>query len=433
MRAPLVLAVAALTVLGASSTRRRVRDACPASDAGITVPAGFCATVFADRVGSARHLAVAPNGDVLVAVADARTSSTSHVARLTPEHAAAAIVTLRDTNGDGRADVELRAALPAGTGIALWRGYVYFTNQTQVLRVPWRDGRLDASHVDTIVFDVPGPPGHASKSVAIDDDGDLYVSVGSATNACRVTRNETAPDPCPELAVRSGIWRYRADRTRQRHPADGERFATGIRNAVALAWSADQRALYALSHGRDGLYQIFPQLFTRADGAEKPAEEMFRVRRGDDYGWPYCFYDPIARRKVLAPEYGGDGRALGRCAEKSQPILAFPGHWAPDGVLLYTGTSFPARYRGGAFVAFHGSWNRLPLPEQGYDVVFAPFADGRPTGAYEVFASGFAGDSLEPVIAEHRPTGLAQGPHGELYVSDDQRGRIYRITYGGRY
>ncbi len=134
---------------------------------------------------------------------------------------------------------------------------------------------------------------------------------------------------------------------------------------------------------------------------------------------------------MLAPEYGGDGRKAGRCAEKIEPIVAFPAHWGPNGLLFYSGAQFPERYRGGAFIAFHGSWNRAPLPQGGYNVVFVPFAGDRPAGVWEIFADGFAGPDVSPRGAEHRPVGLAQGPDGSLYVSDDRGGRIYRISYLG--
>ncbi|MGH7129043.1 MAG: PQQ-dependent sugar dehydrogenase, partial [Planctomycetaceae bacterium] len=184
-------------------------------------------------------------------------------------------------------------------------------------------------------------------------------------------------------------------------------------------------------HGRDQLSQNWPELYTEREGAEKPAEEFLRVDRGDDFGWPYCYYDPESSLKVLAPEYGGDGTEVGRCAEKEDPILAFPGHWAPNGLTFYDQDQFPERYRGGAFIAFHGSWNRAPLPQQGYKVVFVPMSDGAVTGEYETFADGFAGDVVQPGEADHRPAGVAVGPDGALYIADDTAGRIWKVVYTG--
>jgi glucose/arabinose dehydrogenase len=181
-----------------------------------------------------------------------------------------------------------------------------------------------------------------------------------------------------------------------------------------------------VQHARDQLYENWPKHYTREQGAELPAETMFRVMRGGDYGWPYCYYDGKQDRHVLAPEYGGDGRKTDRCSDKPPPEVAYPAHWAPNALLFYTGNSFPQRYIGGAFIAFHGSWNR-PV-QQGYNVVFQPLdAAGKPRGNYEVFADGFAGRVKDPVRAAHRPSGLAMGPDGALYIGDDQRGRIWKV------
>jgi hypothetical protein len=135
---------------------------------------------------------------------------------------------------------------------------------------------------------------------------------------------------------------------------------------------------------------------------------------------------------VLGPEYGGDGgRSVGECAQKRAPVAFFPAHWAPDDLQIYNGQQFPAPYRGGAFIAFHGSWNRAPSPQAGYNVAFQPLAAGKASGDYIVFADGFAGPEKAPGRADFRPTGLALAPDGALFVSDDVRGRIWRITYHG--
>ena len=157
---------------------------------------------------------------------------------------------------------------------------------------------------------------------------------------------------------------------------------------------------------------------------------MYELKQGDNAGWPYIYYDQIQHKKILAPEYGGDGKKEGPSGI-IEPTVAFPGHMAPNGLLFYTGNMFPEKYKNGAFVAFHGSWNRAPEPQKGYFVAFVPFKDGKPSGDWEIFADNFAGgpDFVSPGKAKHRPCGLAQGPDGALYVSDDQGGTIYKITY----
>ena len=120
-----------------------------------------------------------------------------------------------------------------------------------------------------------------------------------------------------------------------------------------------------------------------------------------------------------------------RCEGMEQPIVAFPAHLAPNALLFYTGNMFPPKYRNGAFIAFHGSWNRSPEKQEGYYVAFVPFKEGKPSGPWEIFANGFAGVEavMSPRQAKHRPCGLAQGPDGSLYISDDVKGTIYKIVY----
>lgn len=392
---------------------------CDRDNAGLTLPPGFCAFKVAEGVGRARHLVVAENGDIFVAI----------------RGDTGGVLTLRDTTGDGRADITFWFAQtqPGGTGIALAPGSLYFAPDNAVLRYSYSRGLLHAiAPPDTIVKDLPADRSHRAKSIALGPDGSLYVNIGAPSNACqREDRKAGSPglDPCPDLERRAGIWRFDAHRVGQTQD-DGERFAMGLRNIVALALGPE-RVLYGVQHGRDQLHQNWPALFDSVKSAENPAEEFVRIERGDDFGWPYCYYDVDLRKKVLAPEYGGDGKRQGRCAQAKAPILAFPAHWAPDGLVFYDGTQFPARYRGGAFVAFRGSWNRAPLPQDGYRVVFVPFSHGAITGPYEIFADGFAGPEKSPEGARHRPTGLAQGPDGSLYVADDQGGTIFRILYVG--
>jgi mono/diheme cytochrome c family protein len=236
--------------------------------------------------------------------------------------------------------------------------------------------------------------------------------------------------PCTELETRGGIWRYDANKANQVF-SPAERFATGIRNAEGFAIDAAGR-LFVTQHGRDQLHANWPDLYKPEEEATLPAEELLLLKRGGDYGWPQCYYDAIQGKLILAPEYGGDGgKTQGLCATKSDPISVFPAHWAPNGMALYDKKQFPIHYRHGVFIAFHGSWDRAPYPQSGYNVVFQALVGDHASGQCEIFADGFAGASKSPGQAEHRPSGLAVGPDGSLFVSDDVRGRIYRIVYRG--
>ena len=135
----------------------------------------------------------------------------------------------------------------------------------------------------------------------------------------------------------------------------------------------------------------------QTQGQNEPAEELVLLQRGADFGWPECYYDYDQKKLVLAPEYGGDGgKTSGVCAQKQEPVAAFPAHWAPNDMLIYEGNQFPTAYKDGAFIAFHGSWNRAPVAAEGYNVVFQPLADGKASGPFVVFADGFAGADKQP-------------------------------------
>lgn len=407
--------------------------ACASDNGGLTLPDGFCATVFADSVGHARHMAVAPNGVVYVNTWSGRYYGNA------PPPRGGFLIALHDTSGDGVADVRARFGDSAanggqgGTGIAVHRGALYAEANDRIVRYELgANMRAPNATPTVIVSGLPLTGDHPPHPFAIDSSGALFVNSGSASNACGIkdrTPESRGHDPCTELRTRAGIWRYDAGRTGQRF-SPAERYATGIRNAIGITIGPDG-ALYATQHGRDQLAESWPKLYTAEQGQNLPAEELLRIEQGGDYGWPYCYYDEGKRQRVLAPEYGGNGSEVGRCASMRAPVAAFPAHWAPNGVVFYSGDRFPARYRGGAFLAFHGSWNRAPGPQGGYNVVFLPFADGKPASQYETFADGFAGAEKSPDRATHRPSGVAVGPDGALYISDDKGGRIWRVVYRG--
>jgi glucose/arabinose dehydrogenase/mono/diheme cytochrome c family protein len=408
---------------------------CPNDDSGLTLPAGFCATVFADGIGHARHLVVSAGGIVYV-----NTWSGRYFGNDVP-HAGGFLVALQDASGNGKADVNQRfgetvqSGGAGGTGIGIYDGWLYAELNDKILKYPLNKGSvLPGEHSTVVVSGLPLTGDHPMHPFAIDPGGALYIDVASATNSCQEknrTLNSLGKDPCTELQTRGGIWRYDAKKTNQAF-SPAERYATGIRNAEGFGLDASGHRIFVTQHGRDQLHTNWPEVIKDADlEATLPAEELLLLKRDGDYGWPECYYDPFQRTLVLAPEYGGDGKSVGVCAQKSAPIAIFPAHWAPNDMVLYDKKQFPARYRNGVFIAFHGSWNRAPYAQDGYNVVFQALSGDKALGSCEIFADGFAGPDKSPAKAAHRPTGLAVGPDGALYVADDVSGRVYRIVYRG--
>ena len=412
-----------------AATSSATVQACAGDNAGLTLPAGFCAVAFADSLRGIRHLAIAGNGDIYAALEGTNSNPNAN-------KPGASFVALRDTNRDGSADVIKRVGTMGNTGIALANGYLYVDEGEQIVRYARSDTSLvPEGKREVVVSGIPLTPGHRARNFAIASDGSVYLNVGSATNSCQQKdRGLESPgiDPCTELQTRAGIWKFDANKTGQKF-SPAARYATGLRNGMGLAMGAGAQ-LYATQHGRDGLQDSWPKVFpTTQYQAENPGEELVAVNANDDFGWPYCYYAMDEKKMVDAPEYGGNGKKTDRCSSKKAPVAALPGHWAPMSLLFHSGAgNFPAKYKEGVFIAFHGSWNRAPEPQGGYNVVFQPMSGGTASGQYEVFADGFAGlpaAEVQPGAAKHRPVGLAVGSDGSLFVSDDAGGRLYRITY----
>lgn len=418
-----ITAFALLIILSSFCKSKSLESEQGKDDGGIKVPSGFTITVFVDKVGPARHIAINDNGNIYLALSSMKNGG--------------GIAALRDSNGDGKADETKFFGKTVTTGIEMKDGFLYYSNSVEVYRVPIsKDELVPSGGEQLIVSGFLKQNQHQDKTFALDNEGNIYINVGAPSNACQVkdrTPGSPGQDPCPLLERHAGIWKFRADKPGQDQMKDGTRYATGIRNAIAIAWNYSNNKLYVVQHGRDQLYQFYPNLYTGQQGAELPAEEFFQVNNGDNFGWPYCYYDQTLKQKVMAPEYGGDGKTKGRCTDAKDPILAFPGHLAPNDLLFYTGKMFPEKYRDGAFIAFHGSWNRAPLEQKGYFVVFVPFKNGLPSGDWEIFADGFAG--VSPIMnmndIKYRPMGLIQGPDGSLFISDSEEGRIWKVTYKG--
>jgi glucose/arabinose dehydrogenase len=409
------------TGTGTDSTAQAGAPVTPDADtAGLKLPAGFGAIKVADSVGKARHLVVTKEGDIYVKLASPKDGK--------------GIIRLHDANGDGKADENTGFGNYGGTGITIKNGYLYASSNTEVFRYKLddKDQVTNPDQPEKLVTGLIDRNQHETKSLVLDNEGNIYVNIGAYSNACQEkdrTAGSPGMKPCPVLDSAGGIWQFKADQQNQTY-GTGVRYATGLRNVVGLDWNQQVNALYVMQHGRDQLHDMFPKLFTQEQSVNLPAECMYRLKKGSDCGWPYIYYDHEQQKKMLAPEFGGDGKKTGG-ENAEDPVAAFPAHMAPNGLLFYTGDMFPEKYKNGAFIAFHGSWNRAPEKQQGYFVVFVPFQDGKPSGKWEVFADGFAGTDniVSPGDAKHRPCGLAQGPDGSLYVSDDARGSIYRIVY----
>lgn len=397
---------------------------------GLFLPDGFGALVVTDSIGPSRHLAVNENGDIYV--------------KLSIPEGSQGNMALRDTDNDGKADVlERFGDYPNDGGFAtemrIHNGFIYFSSEQVVYRQKLTPGKLVPEGTSEIILVDQFPKRwHNAKSLAFDNQGGMYVTFSAPTNSCEdmSTANQEPGAsvkgmyPCPGLNVLGSIWRFDENKLGQTQE-DGQGYAIGVRSIVAISWNDDDNSLYAVQHGRDYLNTHAPRYFSSWQNAVLPAEEFMKIREGDNFGWPYTYYDPFKNKRMVAPEYGGDGTM--EAEGYADPLMGLPAHWAPNDLLFYGGSQFPARYRNGAFVAFHGSTNRSPYPQAGYIVAFIPFVDGRPTGRWEVFADGFTGTDtvVDMADAKYRPMGLAEGPDGSLYISDSRKGKIWRVLYSG--
>lgn len=388
----------------------RANPKCDPDNGGLVLPEGFCATVVASQLGPVRHLTVAPNGDLYAALSGKSGDGTGGV------------LAFRDSDGDGKPDERASFGPGGGNDVEVHDGYIYFAPNDRIVRYRLSGKLKPEGKEETVVAGLPDDGNHKAKSLAFGSGDTMFVVIGSATNSCqKIDRLPASPgkDPCKELETHAGIWQFSASRLGQRF-ADGRRFATGLRNAIAITTDPATGVLYAGVHGRDQLSDNWG--FSNEVNANNPGEELVRIQAGDDFGWPYCYYSNQYKKKVLAPEYGGDGEKVGRCAAAKNPLISFPGHWGPMATAFYPGNQFGPAYKGALVIAFHGSWNRAPLPQAGYRVVFVPFANGKPTGEYSTFATDKSGPT------SLRASGVAVAPDGSLYISADQNGKIWRVT-----
>ena len=304
------------------------------------------------------------------------------------------ITVLRDADKDGKA--ETRAIFAQGLdrpmGMAIHGGWFYVGNTDAIVRWRYTAGQASLTGTPEVVAKVPGGGNHWTRTLTFSPDGQkLYVTVGSASNV------DVEPSP------RATILEMNADGSMLRP------FATGVRNAVGLTFRPGTNELWAAVHERDML------------GDDLVPDYVSRIRDGGFYGWPFAYTGPNEdpRRKGERPDL---------VAKAIVPDVLLQSHSAPLGLAFYTGTQFPAEYRGDAFVALHGSWNRKQ--RTGYKVVRIPIRDGKPTGAYEDFIVGWSPADDRPDVWG-RPVAILPLSDGSLLVTDDAHNVIWRVTYRG--
>ena len=357
------------------------------------VPKGFAVSVLADNLSSPRWMAVAPNGDIFLAEPGGDYKARS----------GGKITVLRDTNGDGKADQRF-TFLPGSAGfvyphgLAFHAGYLYVGDVRGIWRFPYTDGQTSAGKPEKVtskVADLQPKNGHITRNIAFAPDGSLYLALGSRDNIS-------------DYKPGAQVFKINADGSM------GE-FASGIRNPVGIAFAPGTSDLYVVTNERDGL------------GDELPPDYLTSVKPGGFYGYPYAYIgqnpDPVWGAKAPA----------GKVASTITPDVLFHAHSAPTGLAFYTGSNFPADYKGDAFVSLHGSWNAGN--PTGYKVVRVHFANGKPVNGYENFATGFwngLGDSGQPAKVWGRPVGLAVVKDGSLLIADDVANVVWRVTYTGK-
>ena len=410
--------ILALAILASVVAMIQSRDQVYVLNTELSLPQGFTAVKLIDSLGKVRHITVTENGKIY--------------ARLAKPIDGKGTLLLEQRNG--KAAVKFGFGNYGGTGVHLYKGYLYTSSNSEIFRYKLNKNGMviDTTARETIVTGLLDNGTHETKSIMMDNKGNMYIPIGCPLNSCQQEDRKKGsmgiPD-CPLLKISGGVWQFKPNVLNQTIE-NGVRYATGLRNVVAVDWNKQTNQLFVMQHGRDQLDYLFPDLYTAKQNAEIPAECMYALKKGDNAGWPFIYYDYLKKKKIQMPEYGGDGKKEGS-SKYLNPIAAYPAHLAPNDILFYTGNQFPKRYKNGAFIAFHGSWNRRPEPQMGYFVVFQPFKNGKPFGDWEIFADGFSGSEENTVTghAARRPCGLAQGPDGSLYISDDKKGAIYKVTY----
>lgn len=344
--------------------------------ATLKLPPGFSISVAARGIDGARMLLVLPDGSLLVSQPNA-----------------GMVRRLFDRDGDGRYDEQQFAVegLSTAHGMAFHRQKLYLAGVVQILAADLgADGKFGEWRK---IADLPRSGSHSRRTLAVGPaDGRLYVTVGSTCNNCE----ESNPEHAAVLSMRLD-------------GGDRRIFAKGLRNTMGFGFHPATRELWGMDHGSDWR------------GDDKPPEELNRIEVGKDYGWPYCYMD----RRVDIHSDPPRGKTREQyCAATEPAALGYQAHSAPIGMAFYDGALFPAEYRGDAFVAMQGSWNRkVPV---GHSVVRIRFQSGKPLGFVD-FLTGFL--SADGQTHFGTPAGLAVDRDGSLLISDDSTGLIYRVRY----
>ena len=365
---------------------------------------GFAVNAFAKGLQHPRWLFVLPNGDVLVAETGAPSKEKVGISEIivnfvkkrvgAGEKSTDKIILLRDLDNDGIAETRsvFLTGLKSPFGMALIDDTLYIANTDSIVKVPYRVGTTKITTTPIKVVDLPAGSinSHWTKSLlASPDSSKLFVGVGSNSNVAErgieVEKNRAAILEIDLITENTRI------------------FASGLRNPVGMDWQPDSGALWVVVNERDGI------------GMDVPPDYLTSVREGAFYGWPYSYFGAHVDKRVKPQRPDLVAKAV-------VPDYALGGHVAPLGLAFYKGNLFPKKYHGGAFIGEHGSWNRKPF--SGYQVVFVPFVDGKPSGQARTVLRDFLNSDDE---AQGRPAGIAIDQHGAVLVADDVGNTVWRV------
>lgn len=369
-------------------------------------PAGFKVTRYADGFDNPRWMYVTPNGDVLVAESNSNFGVIQKVGAAVigadkshnMSKSADRITLLRDANKDGVPELRtvLLTDLNQPFGMLVMGNWLYVGNTDALVRYPYKPGETTITAKPEKIMDLPAGKYNrhwARNIIANRNNTKIYIAVGSGTNV--------AEQGMENEILRADILEINPDGTGQRV------YASGLRNPVGMDWAPGTNTLWTAVNERDEL------------GDNLVPDYLTHVVDGGFYGWPYAYFGKHEepRMKEKRPDL---------VKKTIVPDIDLGSHTASLGLAFYTHTTFPSKYRNGAFVAQHGSWNRSVL--SGYKVLFVPFKNGKPAGKPEDFLTGFIAN-LDKDEVYGRPTGIIQAPDGALLLTDDVNNIIWRISY----